>query len=116
MAHLGTIQNVNPREVWRDEAQDFTPWLASEDGLTLLSETLGLDLELDRTESRVGPFRADIVARIIGEEEDVFVVVENQLEKTNHDHLGKLITYAAGLSAKTIVWISSTLGRKKGQR
>jgi len=107
MQELGTIEPVHPRDVWQDEAEHFTPWLASPQGLSLLSETLGLDLELVSVERRVGSFKADIVARMVGEEDDeVYVVVENQLERTNHDHLGKLITYSAGLNATTIVWVA----------
>lgn len=107
---LGKLESVDLREYWGDEARDFTTWLASDEGRTLLGETIGLELEIVRQESRVGPFKADILARVVdtSEEEDHLVVVENQLEKTNHDHLGKIISYAAGLKAKTLVWVSES--------
>lgn len=104
---LGKMEQVELRDVWEDEARDFTPWLASDIGLSLLGETIGLELELVKQEANVGPFNADILAREVGEENH-FVVIENQLGKTNHDHLGKLITYASGLKSKTIVWVAES--------
>src|SRR5512135_1535707 len=89
---LGKIKQVELRFVWEDEARDFTPWLASEEGLGLLGDAIGRELELVKQEATVGPFNADILAREVGEEEH-FLVIENQFGKTNHDHLGKLITY-----------------------
>jgi hypothetical protein len=103
--HLGQVETVDIREVWRDEARDFTPWLA-ENGLELLGEILGVELELIGTERRTGVFKADIVARIVEEEEERLVIIENQLEPTNHDHLGKVITYASGHDAATCVWVA----------
>ncbi len=99
---LGTMQKVELREVWRNEAADLTPWLAS--NLELLSDSLGLgdDLEVKGTEKRVGSYRADLVCEGIGGT----VVVENQLGVSDHDHLGKLITYGAGVKAQTVVWIA----------
>ncbi|MEX1247930.1 MAG: DUF4268 domain-containing protein [Anaerolineales bacterium] len=109
MPNIGSLENVGLREIWPDEARDFTPWLATKEGLTLLGEVLGVELELISKESRVGPFKADIVARIIDEdEEQKIAIIENQLELTNHDHLGKIITYAAGHSAEMVVWIAET--------
>lgn len=102
---LGALQRVDLRTYWEDEARDFTPWLASPAGLYLLGETIGVVLELVGQEKRVGPFKADILAQVEGEEEH-YVVIENQLGKTNHDHLGKIVTYAAGLKATTIIWIA----------
>lgn len=104
---LGKIAQVELRQVWEDEARDFTPWLASDEGLALLGEAIGRELELVKQEATVGPFNADILAREVGEEEH-FVVIENQLGKTNHDHLGKLITYASGLKARTVVWVAES--------
>lgn len=101
---LGTLESVDLREYWIDEAQGFTPWLASEENLERLSTALGMELELEGLEVRVGPYKADIVARDISS--DTKVIIENQLEKTNHDHLGKIITYASGLDAKVIIWIA----------
>lgn len=88
-------------EVWAHEAGEFTPWLA--ENLELLGEPLGLDLALVDTEVNVGPFHADIVAKTL---DGKTVVIENQLTKSDHDHLGKLLTYAAGLEADYIVWIA----------
>lgn len=103
---LGHFIRVEPREIWRNEAQDFTPWLAREENLAVLSETLGLDLELEAEERDVGPFRADILCK--DTVDDNWVLIENQLERTDHTHLGQLLTYAAGLQAVTVIWISTT--------
>ena len=103
---LGRLERVALREIWTSEASDFTPWLAREGNLALLGETLGLALELERQEQAVGPFRADIVCRDMGQD-DHRVLIENQLERSDHTHLGQLLTYAAGLEAVTIVWIAS---------
>ncbi len=91
------------RTIWASEPAGFTPWLAEPENLAVLSETLGLDLELVTVEKEVGSFCADIVCRDIGTE--ALVLIENQLEQTDHDHLGKLLTYAAGLQAVTVVWL-----------
>jgi len=109
MHEIGSLENVSLREVWPDEARDFTPWVATNEGLALLGEVLGVELELISIESMVGPFKADIVARIVDEdEEQKIVIIENQLDLTNHDHLGKIITYAAGHRAEMVVWIAET--------
>ncbi len=102
---LGRLRGVDLREIWTTEAGDFTPWLAREENLTVLSEALGLELELEAQEKAVGPFRADILCKDIGS--NAWVLVENQLERTDHGHLGQLLTYAAGLEAVTIVWIAA---------
>ena len=91
------------RTVWSNEAKDFTPWLAKEENLSLLSETIGIDIVLEETESSVGSFSLDIFAKEEGT--DRKIIIENQLEDTNHDHLGKLITYASGKDASIIIWI-----------
>ncbi|MEZ4601354.1 MAG: DUF4268 domain-containing protein [Syntrophotaleaceae bacterium] len=101
---LGKLEKVNLRECWRSEAGDFTPWLAQGENIALLGATIGLDLELEAQEKEVGPFRADILCKDTAT--DNWVLVENQLERTDHCHLGQLLTYAAGLSAVTIVWIA----------
>lgn len=103
-ATLGRLEKVDLRNIWESEATDFTPWLAREENLALLSEVIGLDLELEAQEKNVGPFRADILCKDTAS--DNWVLIENQLEKTDHTHLGQLLTYAAGLKAVTIVWIS----------
>ena len=102
---LGRLEKVDLRGVWISEATDFTPWLAREENLAVLAETLTLDLELEAQEKSVGPFRADILCKDIGS--GAWVLVENQLEKTDHGHLGQLLTYASGLDAVTIVWIAA---------
>lgn len=102
--NIGEFSPVDIRSLWNDEARDFTPWLAREDNLALLSSVLGMELELEGVQVQVGPYWADIVARDTNS--DALVVIENQLEKTNHDHLGKVLTYAAGLESPAIVWIA----------
>lgn len=102
--NLGRLQKVELRNVWKTEAQDFTPWLAREENLDLLGEAIGLDLELEAVEKDVGPFRADILCKETAS--DSWVLIENQVERTDHTHLGQIITYAAGLSAVTVVWIA----------
>jgi len=83
---------------------DFTPWLA--ENIDLLSEVLGLPLEVVEREAEIGSFRADLVCKVTDDGPQQLVIVENQLERTNHDHLGKIITYGAGREAATIVWIA----------
>jgi len=101
---LGDIENVPLRDVWRDEAREFTPWLASEKGLSRLGEALGLELELAQMEAKAGRYKVDIIARIT--DDNGYVIIENQFGNTDHDHLGKLITYAASWDSSTVVWIS----------
>lgn len=92
------------RVVWESEAGDFTPWLAREENLMLLGDTIGIDLELNAQEQNVGPFRADILCK--DTITNNWVLIENQIEKTDHNHLGQILTYGAGLEATTIVWIA----------
>lgn len=102
---LSRVERVSLRDCWSNEATDFTPWLASEENISLLADTLGLnELEVKSQEERVGPFRADILCVEAGTGR--IVLIENQLERTNHTHLGQILTYAAGLDAVTIVWIA----------
>ena len=102
---LGRMEKLDLREAWQSEAGDFTPWLAREENLALLGDTIGnLQLELVSMEKNVGPFRADIVC--VDTANRTKVLVENQLERTDHSHLGQLLTYAAGLEAVCIVWIA----------
>lgn len=101
---LGRLEMVDLREAWTDESGEFTPWLAREENLALLGETIGIELELEAQEKNVGPFRADILCK--STVNDNWVLIENQLEKTDHTHLGQLLTYGAGLEAVTIVWIA----------
>ncbi len=105
MKQLGKIEKVDLRSYWQNEATDFTPWLASEENISLLADALGLnELEVKAQEEHVGPFRADILCVEPGT--DKVVLIENQLEKTDHNHLGQIMTYAAGLDAVTIIWIA----------
>ena len=103
--NLGRLDRVELRDIWASEATDFTPWLAREENLAILSDTLGIDLELEAQERAVGPFRADILCKDIIS--NAWVLIENQLERTDHNHLGQLLTYASGLNAVTIVWIAA---------
>ncbi len=104
---LGRLEPVDLRTCWENEATSFTPWLASESNLTLLGEVVGMDLELAGQEQWVGPFRADILCKnMVPGAESEWVLIENQLERTDHSHLGQLLTYAAGLHACTLIWIA----------
>ena len=104
MDRLGKMTKITDlRSVWPHEANDFTKWLAEEENLSLLGDAIGIELELEERESSVGSFSVDILAKESGTNRRV--IIENQLEDTNHDHLGKLITYASGKGAEVIVWI-----------
>ena len=94
MDDLRILTPVELNEVWETEPQHFTPWLAREKNLTLLGNALGIELELVDQERRIGNFRADILCKNI--EDDSWVLIENQLEATDHKHAGQLLTYAAG--------------------
>lgn len=113
MSKLGRIEKVDLREAWRHEARDFTNWLASEDNLAILGEELGLEISLVETEATVGRFNVDILAEEVNSEKKV--IIENQLEATDHDHLGKIITYASGLDASIIVWITKDVREEHRQ-
>jgi len=104
MAELGKLVKVELREAWKDEAHEFTPWLAQEENIKLLGDTIGIELEVEAQEQEVGPFRADILCKDTANNK--WVLIENQLERTDHNHLGQLMTYAAGLEAVIIVWIA----------
>lgn len=99
---FGRLQDLPPREAWAHEAHAFTPWLA--ENIDHLSEAIGIPLELTGQEVRVETFAADILAR--NAQDDSVVLIENQLEVTNHTHLGQIMTYLAGLEAQTVVWIA----------
>lgn len=102
---LGRLERMDLRGIWATEAQDFTPWLAQSENLEVLAETLNMELELEAQEKNVGPFRADILCK--SADDGSWVLVENQLERTDHLHPGQLLTYAAGLQAVTIVWVAA---------
>ena len=98
---LSKLTKLDLREVWKHEALDFTNWVA--ENLGALSDAVGVDIKLIQTEASVGKFNVDILA-----EEDLTgrkIIIENQLEATDHDHLGKIITYASGHNAEIIIWI-----------
>lgn len=101
--HINRLQRLPLRELWADEARDFTTWLS--ENLDLLGETLGIpQLTVVQREAAAGVFSADILA---DDGQERLIVIENQLEGTNHDHLGKLITYLSNLDAKIAVWVTS---------
>lgn len=101
---LGMLTEIEDlRSVWPNEATDFTPWLARDSSMRVLSDAVGLDLSVDETESSVGDFSVDILATEM--QGGKKVVIENQLEDTDHDHLGKLITYASGKDASVVIWV-----------
>src|SRR3989338_5471256 len=102
---LGKLEKVDLRQIWQTEGQDFTPWLAREENLEMLGEVIGMELELEAQEKDVGPFRADILCK--NTEDESLVLIENQIERTDHKHLGQLLTYAAGLQSVTIVWVAA---------
>ena len=110
--NLGRLERVDLRDVWAKEDRDFTPWLARPENLEVLADTLGLELEAKavETEKDVGPLRADILCRETGSGD--WVLIENQLERANHGHLGQLLTYAAGLRAVTGVWIAERFSKE----
>ena len=103
MIKLGKIENVELREVWEHEAYDFTKWLADDENISLLAEKLPFDFENVEAEEAAGKYSVDIVADVADGEGRI--IIENQLEKTNHKHLGQLITYASALEAKHVLWI-----------
>ncbi len=104
MVNLSKLEEIKDlRTVWPHEALDFTPWLSQDDNITLLADAIGIDITVDETESSVGDFNVDIFASETGT--DRKIIIENQLEDTNHDHLGKLITYASGKSADIVIWV-----------
>jgi Domain of unknown function (DUF4268) len=104
VVNLGRLEPVDLRQAWPDEAKNFTPWLAEEENLSLLGSILGIQLELEAVEKQVGPFWADILAKdSVG---GGWVLIENQIEITDHSHLGQILTYAAGLDVSVVVWIA----------
>ena len=100
---LGKLTEVNVRDLWKHEQYDFSAWLAKEENITELGDVIGLNLVDVNAEVYVGSYRCDLVAK--DETTGIKVIIENQLEATNHDHLGKIITYASGLDAKVVVWV-----------
>ena len=102
---LSKLERVPLRQAWRHEANDFTPWLAEDDNLQALAEALGIsELELVATEHLVGDFKLDILCT----DGDQQVVIENQLEETDHKHLGQILAYAAGVDARKVIWVAES--------
>jgi hypothetical protein len=101
---LGKLEKVEIRKVWAKEDAHFTPWLAQEDNIALLSQEINIEIEIVGQEESVGSFRADILAKDVAT--DRYIIIENQYGKTDHSHLGQIITYASGLEATTVIWIS----------
>lgn len=110
---LGKLKKIDLREAWKHEANDFTKWLSQEENLRLLGDEIGYEIVLIQTEAAVGDFSVDILA----EEENTKrkIIIENQLEITNHDHLGKLITYASGYEAGVVIWVVSDVREEHRQ-
>ena len=107
MQQFRELESQDVRGYWEDEARDFTPWLAGQienENVSQLEDTLGLDLEVVDTEKDVGRYRVDIVAETL--DDGRTVVIENQLEQSDHDHLGKAIAYSAGVDADIIAWLA----------
>ena len=110
---LGRLEKIELREVWRHEALDFTRWLAKKENIALLSKEVGIDIEVIQTEMSVGRYNVDIYAR--DTESSKRIVIENQLENTNHDHLGKMLVYAAGLDADIAIWVVKDVNEEHRQ-
>lgn len=102
---LGKIKRVDLRNIWKKEDKEFTPWL--KENIDLLSEKLGIEIIDTQTEEKIGDFKLDIIGKDANTNK--FVAVENQLESTDHNHLGQLITYSAGVNAGIIIWIAKEL-------
>lgn len=101
--NLGMLKRIDLREYWKHEALDFTKWLSEPENIALLSDEVGIGIEVTQTEASVGRFNVDILAQ--EENTGRKIIIENQLETTDHLHLGQLITYAAGLEAQYVIWI-----------
>lgn len=102
-SQIARLQPVNIRQAWAHESNDFTPWLF--DNLDALGEAIGIRLEGEGQEVKVGAYSADIIAR--NSLDGSRVLIENQLECSDHTHLGQIMTYLAGLEARTIIWVAS---------
>ena len=102
---LGELVEVPLREIWNNEQYDFSPWLSKPDNIRKLGNKIGIDITVDGTEVPVGSkFWIDIYGHETDNDENR-IIIENQLEDTNHDHLGKVITYASGKDARTMIWV-----------
>ncbi len=104
---LSRLERVPLREVWDREDTNFTPWLAEDENLQLLGDALKMNIESAQCEYKVGRFSLDILAKDGNTNTDI--IIENQYGKTDHIHLGQLITYASGCDAKTVVWLTEVV-------
>ena len=112
MQQFGVLKKVNIRDIWKNEATEFTVWLC--DNLQALGTSLEMELELEKREADVGDFSLDILARDISRNR--LVVIENQFGRTDHRHLGQLLTYAAGFDSSAVIWIAEEfIGRSTGR-
>ncbi len=102
MPEFGTLRNLDLRQIWPHEASRFTPWLA--DNLEALGEAVGMELELTDTEADAGDFSLDLLAKDLGTGRTA--IIDNQLTATDHDQLGKLITYASAFDAAAVIWVA----------
>ena len=103
MDEFGRLEPVDLRTAWKHEAFNFTPWLA--ENLDRLSQAIGIEMSLEDTEVKIDRFSADILAR--NAQDDSLVLIENQLEWSDHTHLGQILTYLAGLQAQSVIWVAS---------
>jgi len=103
---LSKLKSIDIRTYWGDEAKDFTPWLAKEENIQVLADAIGIDIEVEETEKFIGSYKADIVAN---DGDGNKIIIENQLNRTDHKHLGQIITYASGIRAKIVIWICKTV-------
>ncbi len=110
---LGRLENVELRNIWKHEALDFTKWLAKKENIALLGKEIGIDIEVIETEMNVGRYNVDIYAKDINSNKKI--IIENQLENTNHDHLGKVIVYSAGLDADIAIWVVKDVNEEHKQ-